>query len=329
MPRPSLTELYSRLREPLKRLNRSIGLFVACALLLMVGSLAVLAHGGNPGSTHPVSKQSANTTGNGADSTLTETTEPGDTPTHGPERTTQPIPTPTLYTGPNYMRVGYDLSSCHPGAVSPYPYLDVTDTNTTTPLYWRLTLSNPAYSLYQKAPNPLLPSYTYGAFFAFSGPMDTTAPLTVTFEGSIGSWSGVLQPCAVATPTFPKIPVTITCATTYPYGDAVLCVHTQPDTTITADVVYCDGKHEPDLQGVTTPPSDAQGNGSFTWTLHTTCYGMATATVYAGLPPIQGTATIQFMVNAPPPPPNSTPTPTPAPPPTPTPTPMLTPTPTP
>ncbi len=327
MPRWSLTTLVSRLREPIKRLNRNVGLLVACALLLMVGSLAVLAHGGTPTSTHPGSKQSANATGNGADSTLTGTTEPGDTPTHGPDATPHMSPTPTLYTGPNYMQVNYDLSSCHPGANSPYPYLDITDTNTTTPLYWRLTLSNPAYTLYQNPPNPIHPGPTWGDFFDFLGPMNTTAPLTVTFEGSIGNWSGVLQPCAVATPTFPKIPVTITCANTS-NGYATLCIHTQPDTTVTADVVYCDGKHEPDLQGIAGNLMDAQGNGAFNWYMHTTCYGMATATVYAGQPPIQGTAMIQFMVNAPPTPAN-TPAPTSTPPPTPTPTPMLTPTPTP
>lgn len=330
VPRWSLTTLASRLRklrEPIKRVNRNVGLFVACALLLMVGSLAMLAHGGTPGSTHPVSRQSANTTGTAADSTLTEATEPGATPTHGRVGPPDSSPTRTPYTGPNYMHVAYDYSSCHPGAVSPYPYLDVTDTNAHTPLYWTLTLSDPTYTLYANPPNPIQPGPTWGSFFAFSGPMDTTAPLTVTFEGSIGNWSGVLQPCAVATPTFPKIPVTITCATTY-NGSATLCIHTQPDVSLTADVVYCDGKHEPDLLGVTGPGSDAQGNGSINWTMHTTCYGMATATVYAGNSPIQGTATIQFMVNNPAAP-TSTPAPTPPPTPTPTLPPALTPTPTP
>lgn len=326
MPRPSLATLLARLRESLKRLNRSIGLFIACALLLMVGSLAVLAHGGTPATTHnaPVSRQPANTTGVGSDSTYTETAEPEGSPTHGPDSTPHSIPTFTPYTGPNYMRVGYDLSSCHPGAVSPYPYLDVTDTNATTPLYWRLTLSNSAYTLYQNPPNPIRPGATWGDYFAFIGPMSTTAPLTVTIEGSIGSWNGVLQPCAVATPTFPKVPVTITCARAQAFVYATICVHTQPDTTVTADVVYCDGTHEPSLLGVTGPPSDSQGNAAFSWVPNTTCYGMATATVYAGLPPIQGTATITFMVQAPTMP-TSTPPPTPIP--TPTSTPILTPTP--
>lgn len=327
MPGRWLTIILSRVREPLKRLNRTAGLIVACALLLAVGGLALLAHAGGGAGIRTGSGLSGNATVTASDSTSVGTTAPTDTSDATPHRTS----TPTVYTGPNYMSVSYNLSSCHPGANSPYPYLDVEDTNPTTPLYWHLTLSDPAYTLYQNPPNPITPGPTWSDYFDFIGPMNTTASLVVTIEGSIGSWSGVLKPCAIATPTFPPIPVTITCATAQVPVDAKICVHTEPDKSVTADVVYCDGTHEPSLLGVTGPGSDSQGNATFDWIPRTTCYGMATATITAGAPPIQGTATIKFMVNGPAGGPTPTPPPTPSPtppPPTPTATPKPTPTPT-
>lgn len=328
MPGRWLTTIVSRLREPIKRLNRTAGLVVACALLLTVGGLALLAHSGNTAGARSGGGLPANTAGTAFDSTPGATTGPAGSPTYVPSTTPHGTPMPTVYTGPNYMHVSYDLSSCHPGAVSPYPYLDVEDTNPSTPLYWRLTLSDSAYTLYQNPPNPIRPGPTWSDYFAFIGPMNTSATLTVTIEGSIGSWNGTLTPCAVAPPTYTPIPLTITCATAQAPVDAKICVHTQPDTVVHADVVYCDGKHEPSLLGISGPGSDSQGNVTFDWVPNTTCYGTATATITAGMPPIQGTATITFMVKGPPTPP-PTPTPTATPPPTLTPAPTPAPTPTP
>jgi hypothetical protein len=233
------------------------------------------------------------------------------------------MPTALPYTGPNYMQVTTDMDSCRPGAVSPYPYLDLVNTSTDTTLIWHMTISDPAFSLYHNPPNQLLPGWSN--FIGFIGPMTATRPLTVTFVANIGYWSGTLQACSVATPVPPPpVAVTITCATAEAAIDAKLCVHVEaPPADVTIAVTYCDGTNEAGNAALSTGKStDSQGNVLFDWIPNTTCYGPATVTVSAtNYQNRHGTATTTLTVTGPPIGPTATPTPSPTSTPSPTPSP--------
>ena len=158
-------------------------------------------------------------------------------------------PTARPYTGHNYMSVGYDPSSCHPSAVSPYPYLDVGNASQTTAMSWHYSLSNGAFSLRASPPNPIPAGIS--EFWAFVGPMSTTTPLYVSISGSIGSWSGTLQPCSVQKPPTPtpyvtvtpnvptvqNLSITFTCAQAVASVSAEVCIHTLPNAIVGIDSV--------------------------------------------------------------------------------------------
>lgn len=215
------------------------------------------------------------------------------------------------------MKIDIDPTSCGPGAVSPYPYLDLANTSTDTTLTWHLTLSDASYTLYHNPPTSIRPGPGWTDFIAFVGSMGTTHPITVTFTGNIGYWSGTLQPCSVATPAPappPPLDVTITCASAAAGIDAKLCVHVGPSATVTAVVVYCDGQHEGDLRLANGLPTDGQGNVLFDWIPNTTCYGPATVTVSArDYQNRHGSASTTITVTGPPVGPTATPPPTPTP----------------
>ena len=179
-----------------------VALFVLAAMVVSV--LIAMAAGSGQTRKRPQNVAALSTSTTQASVVLTPTPQATFTPTtvwtptSSPEATPvpadTPTPQPTPYTGPNEVSMTYDPSSCHPSGVSPYPYLDIQNISQTIPMTWKLTLSDPSFSLWKTPPNPLQPGIS--GFFALVGPMTVSGPITVTFVANIGSWSGQVQPCA-------------------------------------------------------------------------------------------------------------------------------------
>ena len=81
--------------------------------------------------------------------------------------------------------------------------------------------------------------------------------------------------------TAPPPPLTLafTCASGQIRGTGQVCVHTLPQASLTLAVRYCDGTTAKGLHGGVT--ADGSGNYTWSWPVHTTCAGPATATVKA------------------------------------------------
>jgi hypothetical protein len=295
--------LFALLASVWSRLTRVIGPLAASLLLLALGGLTLLARGGAPQA--PSSRTSAAS----ATDTLpiaTPTTTLATRPTFAPTATPFPTPTNGLYTGPSYLKVEYNGSSCANGMVSPYPVLNVYNTSPNAPLFWHLTVSNTAYTLWNNPPNPIQPGWS--DYFEFRGPANPTTSLSVTINGDTGTWADVLKPCAVATPTWAPPPITITCAFIDAWTNhGRICVQTLNPATVSATVVYCDGQHDPDYSlGVSA--TDSQGVRIFDWIARPTCYGPATVTVSVKVTYIPAPGSTTFTITVAPPP---TPTPIP------------------
>jgi hypothetical protein len=204
------------------------------------------------------------------------------------------VPIGTPYSGPTPIHVSYASSSCQNMATSPYPYLDLDNTSPTESLYWRIEVSNPAYTLWKgdEIPNPSGPLISM--FVDFVGPSVAPGPLGVSIYTNMGNWQGRLQPCSVekpptqtpftpATPppppTYIPFPVTFTCAEAVANGPARLCIHTLPNANVSLGVGYCSGNGESSLGAYGSQLTDANGNFTWTWTAHTDCRGTATAEV--------------------------------------------------
>jgi hypothetical protein len=287
-----------------------LGPIGASLLLLTLGGVALLARGAL--SQTPPSQRNglaAQFTASIGDAAQSATPTAATRPTYAPTPTPYPTPTAGVYSGPNYMRVEYNRSSCANGMASPYPVLNLYNTSPDTPLFWQLRLSNTAYTLYQNPPSPIPPGWS--DYLEFDGPSPAPGTLSVTLSGSIGSWSGVLTPCAFATPTYAPLPVTITCSSIEVDVDGRICVHTHIPATITVTVVYCDGRKDP-TASLIAQPTDAQGNHTFDWIPETTCIGPATVTVTVTYGNQTGTTTFTVAVTTYPTPtaaPTATPTP--------------------
>jgi hypothetical protein len=145
-------------------------------------------------------------------------------------------------------------------------------------------------------------------YFAFVGPMTATGPLDVSFSGSVGSWSGTLQPCAVATPPTPTdvptappnypteqtLPITFTCAQATASVSAEICIHTLPNAIVGLDSVSyaCSNTSERTILTAEEFNADANGNYTWQWVPNTNCQGSATASVSGSL--FDATKQIQY-----------------------------------
>jgi hypothetical protein len=277
-------------RQPLATVALLCLLVAAGALALLAGTS--LSHAGATPGAHAAGSASTSTATDTADTSTTAAAQTATTALAGAEGT----PTVAPYTGPNYMSAVYDTSSCHPGAISPYPYLDVYNNSQDTAMAWKLSLSDSAYSVWKSPPNPIQAGLS--DYFAFVGPMTAKGPLYVSFSGGIGSWSGTLQPCAVApppTPTdsptappnYPPTPapmdITVTCAQATAGVSGELCIHTKPGATVTLDSIgyLCSGNGESSYAIFGARVADSNGDYTWNWVPHTSCQGQATASISA------------------------------------------------
>jgi len=87
-------------------------------------------------------------------------------------------------------------------------------------------------------------------------------------------------PTAHLTPA-PSFTITFTCASATIGGPGTVCVHTQPNATLSLTVRYCDGSYAGGKGLHGTAHADGQGNYTWRWNVTTRCAGSATATVSA------------------------------------------------
>ncbi len=90
------------------------------------------------------------------------------------------------------------------------------------------------------------------------------------------------HPTSQPTPTsapLPPLTLAFTCASGRIRATGQVCVHTLPAATLSLSVRYCDGSTAKGLHGSVT--ADGSGNYTWSWPVHPTCVGPATATVTA------------------------------------------------
>lgn len=96
-------------------------------------------------------------------------------------------------------------------------------------------------------------------------------------------------------PTLP-LTITFTCTTGSIRGTGKVCVQTAPSATVSLSVRYCDGSTAKGLRSAGT--ADANGAYTWSWSVHMTCVGPATATVTAKRGGVSTTATKTFTITA-------------------------------
>jgi hypothetical protein len=79
----------------------------------------------------------------------------------------------------------------------------------------------------------------------------------------------------------PSFTIAFTCADGTIGGRGMLCVHTQPDATVSLTVRYCDGSYAGGKGLHGNMHADGSGNYTWRWNVSTSCAGTATATVTA------------------------------------------------
>ena len=92
--------------------------------------------------------------------------------------------------------------------------------------------------------------------------------------------SGTVSP-AVTTPT--AFTITFTCANGSAGGTGQLCIHTQPNATLSLTVSFCDGAFTKGKGLHNTVVADSNGNYTWQWSVSPACAGPATATATAKL----------------------------------------------
>ena len=86
------------------------------------------------------------------------------------------------------------------------------------------------------------------------------------------------KPAPTSAPS-PPLTLAFTCASGKIHGTGQVCVHTLPGASLSLTVRYCDGSTAKGLHGSAT--ADGSGNYTWSWPVHPTCAGSATATVTA------------------------------------------------
>ena len=106
-----------------------------------------------------------------------------------------------------------------------------------------------------------------------------SAGATVGAGTPTASVSGTVTPAAPTATAVPTLAVTFTCASGVAGGKGEVCVHTQPNATLTISVRYCDGNDAGGKSLRGAAHADNNGDYSWQWDVHTSCIGQATATV--------------------------------------------------
>ncbi len=128
-----------------------------------------------------------------------------------------------------------------------------------------------------------------GAFRAHAPDTGNVTPVTGRSGNQIvPTAAGQTTPTAPATgtPTAHPTPassftITFTCASATIGGRGTVCVHTQPNATVSLAVRYCDGSYAGGKGLHGTAHADGSGNYTWRWNVTTGCVGAATATVSA------------------------------------------------
>lgn len=100
---------------------------------------------------------------------------------------------------------------------------------------------------------------------------------------------------ATQTPSTP-LTITFTCASGSIRGTGKVCVQTAPSAILSLSVRYCDGTTAKGLHSAGI--ANASGDFTWTWSVHMTCVGQATATVTAKQNGTTVTATKTFNITA-------------------------------
>ncbi|MGE5335305.1 MAG: hypothetical protein ACM3N4_11435 [Nitrososphaerota archaeon] len=85
---------------------------------------------------------------------------------------------------------------------------------------------------------------------------------------------------ATATPV-PPFTIAFTCASGTIGGTGQVCIHTEPNATVSLAVRYCDGNYATGKGLRGTAHTDGDGDYTWRWNVTTHCVGTATATVIA------------------------------------------------
>lgn len=94
----------------------------------------------------------------------------------------------------------------------------------------------------------------------------------------------------------PPLTITFTCASGSLRGTGKVCVHTAPSAVLSLSVRYCDGTTAKGLHSAGI--ANASGDYTWSWSVHMTCVGPATATVTAKYNGVTLTAKKTFNITA-------------------------------
>jgi hypothetical protein len=135
----------------------------------------------------------------------------------------------------------------------------------------------------------LLSVAALGNLFRASSPFGGSGtPPAGSANGNTASTAGLSTPTASASPspaaTFPAdtaLTIAFTCASGVVGEKGTVCVHTEPNATLTITVRYCDGNYAggKGLRGIAH--ADSNGNYTWRWDVSTSCVGATTAEVTA------------------------------------------------